>query len=146
MNLDKCRIMLEVAVQRVSEGCDVPVPAGGNSMLPFIRNGEKIVLTNPDKIEVGKVYLAWVDDCRFVAHRIESINGDCIKLMGDGNLVYGEYCGFDNIKARIDYVISKNGKKRFLYTSMRRFLLRIWIVLKPVRKYLLIIYHKLEKR
>lgn len=137
--------IISEAIRIVSEGKDVILSVNGKSMLPFIIGGEeKAVLTQPGKIEKGKVYLAFTDDGRYVIHRVEKTDGKNVKLMGDGNIKFGEFCGVDGIKARVDYVISKSGKKRFLYSRWRLFLTRIWLFLKPLRRYLLFIYKKIK--
>jgi hypothetical protein len=63
--------------------------------------------------------------------------------MGDGNLKTGEFCNREGIKAQVDYVIDSNGKQRYLYSGRRMFATRIWLMLKPLRRYLLFIYKKL---
>ena len=97
----KDNTIIEEAIRLVEEGHDVTLPAKGKSMLPFIVGGkESILLVKPDKISVGDVVLAWVDDYRYVVHRIISIKGDSITLMGDGNLAGIEHCFFKDVKRK----------------------------------------------
>ncbi len=135
---------IEAALQFVAEGKDVIFPVNGESMLPFIIGGKESVVLSPVKtIEPRKVYLAFVDTGIYVIHRIEKMKGDRVKLMGDGNLKYGEFCNKDGIKAQVDYVVGANGKRRCLYARGRMIATRIWLILKPVRKYILFVYKKI---
>ena len=72
----------------VDDGVSVTFPVKGTSMLPFIIGGkESVILQKASKINVGDVVLAWVDGCRYVVHRVISIDGEQVVLMGDGNIV-----------------------------------------------------------
>ena len=127
----------------VNEGQRVTLPVKGNSMLPFIIGGkESVELVKPDTIAVGDVVLAWINGCRFVVHRIIRIEGDQVQLMGDGNLSGKEYCQINDVKARAEYVINPQGKRRYLYSDMRLCLARLWRGLLPVRRWILAIYRR----
>lgn len=127
----------------VNEGQRVTLPVKGNSMLPFIIGGkESVDLVKPDTIAVGDVVLAWINGCRFVVHRIIRIEGDQVQLMGDGNLTGEEYCQINDVKARAEYVINPQGKRRYLYSNMRLRLARLWRRLLPVRRWILAIYRR----
>ena len=121
----------------------VILPVKGNSMLPFIIGGqESVELVKPDSIAVGDVVLAWINDCRYVIHRIIRIDGDIVQLMGDGNLSGDEYCKRSEVAARADYVIDKKGRKRYLYTPWRIRGSRLWWRLKPLRRLILGVYRR----
>lgn len=127
----------------VNEGQRVTLPVKGNSMLPFIIGGkESVELVKPDTIAVGDVVLAWINGCSFVVHRIIRIEGDQVQLMGDGNLSGEEYCRINDVKARAEYVINPQGKRRYLYSDMRLCLARLWRRLLPVRRWILAIYRR----
>ena len=71
----------------LAENREVSFRAIGNSMLPFIRGGVDVVhMVGPDKLKRGDVVLARTDDAQVVLHRVISIDGDTVALMGDGNL------------------------------------------------------------
>ena len=134
---------IEDAVKFVSDGMEVIFPVEGDSMLPFIIGGkDSVVLTQPVKILKRRVYLAWTEGGYYVIHRIEKIKGNRIKLMGDGNLKNGEYCNIEDIKAYVRFYVSKDGKRHYLYSLKRRILVRIWLFLKPLRRFILFIYKK----
>jgi hypothetical protein len=136
--------IIEEAARLAGEGICVTLPVNGHSMLPFIIGGkESVILQRPKEAKVGDVVLAWADDRRYVVHRIISIDGDSITLMGDGNLAGTEHCATGDIKARVTHVVGADGKAHDLYSPWRRRAARLWWHLRPVRRYLLAIYRRL---
>lgn len=143
-SLMKDNTIIEEAIRLVEEGHDVTLPAKGKSMLPFIVGGkESILLVKPDKIRVGDVVLAWVDDYRYVVHRIISIKGEAVSLMGDGNLAGIEHCFFKDVKAKVTHVADSKGHYRNIYSKKRVIGAKCWLWLLPIRRYLLGIYRRL---
>ena len=133
--------IIQEAVKLVDEGICVTLPVEGRSMLPFIVGGQdSVLLEKPKKAEIGDVVLAWVEQCRYVVHRIIAINGDEVTLMGDGNIRGIEHCRRDDIKATVSYVVDKNGKRRNINDRKYRWGSYVWRKLRPVRRYLLFIY------
>ena len=133
--------IIQEAVKLVEDGICVTLPVDGKSMLPFIIGGEdSVLLEKPQKTEIGDVVLAWVEQCRFVVHRIIAINGDEVTLMGDGNIRGVEQCRLEDIKASVTYVVDKKGKRRNIKDRKHRCGSYIWRRLRPVRRYLLAIY------
>lgn len=128
----------------VDDGVSVTFPVKGTSMLPFIIGGkESVILQKASKINVGDVVLAWVDGCRYVVHRVISIDGEQVVLMGDGNIVGVEHCSLNDVKALATYVVSRKGRKRDLYAPWRQRASRLWWHLRPIRRYVLAIYRRL---
>ena len=133
--------IIQEAVKLVEEGICVTLPVDGRSMLPFIIGGkDSVLLEKPEKAEIGDVVLAWVEQCRFVVHRIIAINGDEVTLMGDGNIRGTEQCHLDDIKASVTYVVDKKGKRRNIKNRKYRWGSYVWRQLRPVRRYLLAFY------
>jgi len=121
----------------------VVLPVKGYSMLPFIIGGvESVELVRPETVAVGDVVLAWINDSRYVVHRIIRIDGDRVQLMGDGNLGGEEYCRRSDVAARAEYVIGRSGRRRYLYAPWRVRASRLWWALKPVRRWILAIYRR----
>ncbi len=136
--------IIEEAIRLVGEGVCVTLPVNGHSMLPFIIGGqESVILQKPVQSENGDVVLAWVNDCRYVVHRIIAIEGDAVTLMGDGNLSGTEHCALKDIKAKVTHVVGADGRPHDLYCRWRRVAARLWWYLRPVRRYLLAIYRRL---
>ena len=136
--------IVEEAIRLVEEGMSVTLPVNGNSMLPFIIGGqESVILQKPDNLKVGDVVLAWTDGYRYVVHRIISIDGNQVTLMGDGNLVGTEHCQLGDIKAIASHVVDAKGRRHELYSKWRCKAAKAWWHLRPIRRYLLAIYRRL---
>ncbi|MBR1388645.1 MAG: S24/S26 family peptidase [Prevotella sp.] len=136
--------IIEEAVRLVKEGLSVTLPVAGRSMLPFIIGGkESVILQRAGCLQEGDVVLAWVDDCRYVVHRIVRIDYDALTLMGDGNLVGTEHCKVGDVRALATHVVDAEGRPHPLYNRWRRQASRLWYWLRPVRSILLIIYRLL---
>ena len=136
--------ILEEATRLAKEGLSVTLPVKGNSMLPFIIGGkESVILQKPDHPKVGDVVLAWVENCRYVVHRIIKIDGHDVVLMGDGNIIGTEQCKIDDICAIATHVVSADGKRHDLYSKWRMRATRLWWYLRPIRRYILAIYRRL---
>ncbi len=136
--------IIKEAIKLVDEGVCVTLPVNGNSMLPFIVGGrESVVLQKPVHLKVGYIVLAWVIPGRWVVHRIISIDGDHLKLMGDGNLMGTEHCTLGDVKAIATHVVDDKDKAHFLYSKKRKLAATIWYKLRRGRKYLLAIYRRL---
>ena len=133
--------IIEEAVKLVEEGICVTLPVDGRSMLPFIIGGkDSVILEKPQKAEIGDIVLAWVEQCRYVVHRIIAITGDEVTLMGDGNIRGTEQCRVDDIKATITYVVDEKNRRINIYNRKYRWGAYIWVKLRPVRRYLLAFY------
>ena len=133
--------IIQEAIKLVDEGICVTLPVEGRSMLPFIIGGkESVLLEKPKKAEVGDVVLAWVEQCRYVVHRIIDINNDEVTLMGDGNIRGVERCRLEDIKATVTYVVNNKGTRRDINNKKNRWESYVWRKLRPVRRYLLAIY------
>lgn len=134
--------VIEDALSLLSEGFSITLPVDGNSMLPFIIGGRESVIlatARPSELHRGMVVLAWVEQRRYVLHRIEKIKGNKVTLMGDGNLSGREHCTLDDVKAIATHVVDASKKKHDLYTPWRCRASELWCLLLPVRRYLLAI-------
>lgn len=121
----------------------VVLPVRGISMLPFIVGDvDSVELVKPQSVEVGDVVLAWINGSRYVVHRIISIDGDNVRLMGDGNLGGDERCKVSDVVARAEYVVSPNGRRAYLYSPWRVRASRFWWKIKPLRRWILAIYRR----
>lgn len=136
-------VVIPEVIRFVEMGQPVVLPVRGNSMLPFIiGDRESVELVKPSTVNVGDVVLAWVDGKRYVVHRVMSIEGDRVELMGDGNIVGREHCRLADVSARADYVIGKSGKRHYLYTRRRKVCSRLWWKLSPIRRIILGVYRR----
>ena len=143
MNGDK---VIDEAVALVRDGYSVTLPVKGRSMLPFIIGGrESVILAPPSDLIRGLVALAWVEDRRYVLHRIERIEDDKVTLMGDGNIVGREHCTVGDVRAIATYVVDEAHRRHYLYSPWRKAASAVWWWLLPVRRYILAIYRLMNK-
>ena len=137
--------IIEEAIRLVREGVSVTLPVNGNSMLPFIIGGkESVILQKPEQLKFGDVVLAWADGYRYVVHRIIHIDGDNVTLMGDGNLIGTEHCTLNDIKAIATHVVDAKERTHYIYNRWRKLAAKMWFWLRPIRRYLLAIYRRIE--
>ena len=138
-------VIMAEAIRLVQEGLSVTLPVGGRSMLPFIIGGEEsVILSRALLLEKGQIVLAWVDGCRYVVHRIIAIDGERLKLMGDGNIRGTETCLCSDVKAIATHVVDRHGRRHDLYSKWRLAASRLWNWLRPIRRYLLAVYRLKE--
>lgn len=147
-----CYILLENAeflpevINYANKGYQVTIPLRGNSMRPYLEDGrDKAVLVTPDKeLRVGDAVLALLPTKRYVLHRIVDISGEKITLLGDGNLVCDPMIRKEDVKL-IVLAFKRKGRDKWEYTDTWNYKLyvRIWMALRPIRRYLLAIWRRL---
>ena len=136
--------VIDEAVALVRDGYSVTLPVTGRSMLPFIIGGrESVILAPPADLRRGLVALAWVENRRYVLHRIERIEGDKVTLMGDGNVAGREYCTLADVRAIATHVVDASHRSHDLYAPWRKVASSLWWWLLPVRRYILAIYRRI---
>ena len=130
-------VLLEEAAALMNEGREVTIKPLGNSMLPFIRGGQDSVrLKKMPSVAVGDMLLVRLPGPRYVLHRLISMDGDRLTLMGDGNLVGTESCTVADVMGTVTAIergsrVVKPGNGRW------------WRMLKPFRRYILAIYRRI---
>lgn len=113
-------------------GKSVTVSVKGNSMLPFYKSGSKVTIFPADDNCFKKYSVVFADaGGHFVIHRIISVNGNRATLLGDGNIVGTETMTKDNIYGYIKC------------SSIHIFLAKIWLFLRPFRRYPLAILRRI---
>lgn len=133
------------AIRLVNDGVAVTFPVNGRSMLPFIVGGEEsVVLEKVGGLQVGDVVLADVQG-RYVVHRIVKLQGDDVWLMGDGNLQQQEFCKFEDVKAVATHVVNAKGQRRSLNAKSQKIAVWLWTRLKPLRRWLLLLYRIVKR-
>lgn len=137
-------LLFDEVTRLLSEGKEVIIPTKGNSMLPFIR-GERdsVVLVKKKEAKAGDIVLALVDGKRYILHRIWSVDGDRVTLMGDGNISGKELCGIADISGTVTHIVRPDGHRTSVDTAVFQRRSRIWRILLPLRRYILFIYRRL---
>lgn len=134
-------VILSEAVRLVNEGVEVTFPVNGRSMRPFIEGGrDSVVLVKPGEVKRLDVVLARTDTGRFVVHRIVSLDGERVTLMGDGNLCGRETCGVSGVLAKVTHVVRPGGKRIPLEMPRMRMAAKLWVTFLPFRRILLKLY------
>ena len=135
-------LFAEVA-SAIREGNSVVIKPKGCSMLPFIRGErDEVVLVSPDDIEIYDAVLAQLRTGVYVLHRVMEIREGSLVLMGDGNLQGKEQCRKEDVVAKVAEVI-RDGHKHDCRAPRYRLMVRMWIRLMPVRRWILAIYKRL---
>ena len=135
-----------LAKQLLQEGKKIEIPVKGNSMRPFLSDGETVVVT-PVAVDCPlkkcDIILAETSTGQVMMHRIREISPAGIRMKGDGNLYQSELVRPEDVMGRVVGVIH-NGKTISLYTPLRLFLARIWnpIWVRKAGSLLLRIIHK----
>ena len=137
-------LLFDEVTRLLSEGKEVIIPTKGSSMLPFIR-GEKdcVALVRKQEVKEGDIVLAFVEGNRYILHRIWSVEGEKVTLMGDGNISGKELCRVSDISGTVTQIVKPDGRRISVDTQAFRRCSRIWRKLLPFRRYILFIYRRL---
>ena len=123
----------------IREGKTVVLPVRGNSMRPFIQNGNDCVELHPlpSVLRKGDVVLARTSKGYYVLHRVTAISPDLLTLEGDGNIGLRETCRPSDVLARAEWVIDAHKERHSLLDKRARIKWRMWYMLRPLRRVLL---------
>ncbi len=128
------RELFSVVRDTLIEGNSVRVSVKGESMLPFFRSGSTITLRPVRKEDIRKYNVVMADAGHaFVVHRIIEVGEEHITLLGDGNYNGTECVTRDKIYGVVDC------------SSLHLFFAKIWLWLRPVRRYPLAIFRRVLK-
>ena len=117
------------------DGSPVRVSVRGQSMLPFFRSGATVCLQPIRSEDFRKYNVVLADTGRnFVIHRIVGVDGERITLLGDGNI-----CGTESMSRDKVYGIVRCSRAHL-------FLARIWLWMRPVRRYPLAILRRITPK
>ncbi|MBO4570953.1 MAG: S24/S26 family peptidase [Bacteroidales bacterium] len=133
-------ILLGEVTTLLAEGQEVVLLTKGGSMMPFLRSEkDSVALRKRDDVEVGDIVLAHLGEGRYVLHRIISVDGDRLTLMGDGNLKGTENCRKEDVSGTVVRIIKDSGRE--FVPGKGRF----WRFLKPVRRWILGVYRRIYR-
>jgi hypothetical protein len=135
-------ILLDEVKDLINEGHPVIIKVRGNSMLPFIiGDKDSVRLIYKASYKVGDIVLAEVSKGHYVLHRIFSMFGNRVTLMGDGNINIYEHCKISDIVAGVD-VIYHNGVEKSPYKKFTETQVQVWKKMHPIRRWLLAVYRR----
>ena len=114
--------------QMLQQGKEVEIAVKGQSMRPFLKHGEKVIvapLLHHTLLKRGMIILARTADGTVMMHRIFRISGEQIVMKGDGNLYQTEPIQRNDILGIATSVV-RNGKQTSLYTIPRQWAAWCW--------------------
>lgn len=125
-------------LERLNEGKVIQLTPQGISMLPFIRGGrDKVRIHKEEKVGVGYIVLA-PHDGRLILHRVYTVEGTRLGLMGDGNLKGMEWIDRSEVWGTVMEIVKENGRcckpRKAWFWRHTRFLRRV--MLKSRRRWL----------
>ncbi len=135
--------ILSLVKDCVSAGKTVTLPLRGISMRPYLEDDRDAALLSavPETLRRGDVIFAYLPSRdSFVLHRITSVKGDNIVMCGDGNLL-PEFVRRQNVIA-IAIGFYRNGSTKLdsVGTIAYQTYWRVWLFLKPIRRWLLLVW------
>ena len=134
-------VFLGLVSEKLAEGHTAVIWVKGYSMRPFIEYGrDKVKLSAADTYHVGDAVLAEIAKGHYVLHRIIEKEGNKITLQGDGNVTGMEYCTTADIRGMVTEYIRPNRTLSADDACLKR-KIRIWRILRPIRRYLLFLYN-----
>lgn len=136
---------LEEVEEYLKRGEKVFINVRGTSMLPFLEEGDKVLLVSGSKVTLrkGSVVLVRIRH-NYILHRIIRMDENTLLLAGDANskltenVIYADIIGVMIEIYRNDYPLHINSFRN-------RMAVWIWIFIRPFRGYLLGAYHRLNK-
>lgn len=132
----------------LGQGSRVTIPVKGFSMLPFIRGGKDLVVLEKagDVLKADDIVLFHVgpdDGGRYVMHRIISIDGDAVDIMGDGVPENHEHVRRHQILAKAVEILRGGKRSVDPYSPGQLRLVHLWQGIRPLRRYILFVYRHL---
>lgn len=104
-------------------------------MLPFFRSGSTVLLRPIREEDIKRLNVVFADTGHnFVIHRIIGFDNKRVTLLGDGNIYGTETMPRDKVYGIIDC------------SATHLFFARIWLWLRPVRRFPLAIFRRITPR
>lgn len=118
----------------------------GHSMLPLLGYGRDTIIirrTRHDESIVGRIAMYRLGPKHYVTHRVISVDGDTVTLLGDGRITKDEPIRRDMIVGVVESVIRQNGRLLSCTSRTWRLKERLWLM-QPmiVRRYALALLHR----
>lgn len=129
--------------QVLTDGGSVNLPITGTSMLPLLRWGRDSVVISPAVgVEIGDIIFYRRDNGQFVLHRIIGSDEKGYILCGDNQWVKEHGICDRHIIGKVSS-ITRKGKAFDINSKGYRFYCRLWKLLFPVRKPIVLVRAKL---
>jgi signal peptidase I len=138
-------VFFEQVIACLNEGKNIVMYVQGNSMFPFICNGDKILLApaESETLRLGDIVLAKTQ-IGVILHRVIELQENLIVLAGDGNTKQVEHASLDEVFGKVFIVY--RGKLAWDASSFKsRLIWRCWHIFRPIRRVLLAFLKRLTK-
>jgi hypothetical protein len=140
-------LLFEKAKTYLSQGKSITLKVRGRSMRIFIEGDRDLAVIEPPTphlVTKGAIALAEVSPDHYVLHRITKINNNKVTLQGDGNVNIVEHCSLENVIGIATTFYRKGRTTPDKITDYKwKIYSTIWVMLRPIRRYLLFIHRKL---
>lgn len=137
---------LEEVEGYLKEGKKVCIHVRGTSMLPFLRDGDKVLLVSPRRLPVRKGSIVLAHTCYgHLLHRVICRKQDVFVLAGDANARATERVMRTDVVAVVVEAY-RNGCPLHINGAFKRAIALAWLLLRPFRGYLLAIYRRINKK
>ena len=139
--------LFDMIEEQLAENRQVVFAVTGMSMWPFICHGrDQVVLTkcSVNSLKRGDIVLWKTPLGEYILHRVTQILPDYIETTGDGNCFRDGLIHKTYIKARVKTIIRKD-KSIECDCFYWKMIFKIWMLVIPIRKVLLIILCDISK-
>ncbi len=134
-----------ILTEAIKSGSDVTITVSGKSMFPLWIHGKtNVVLTGCDAnfLKKGDIPLYIRDGGQYVLHRIVKVTGDTFSLAGDNQSEVEKGIRKGQIVAVAKGYYTLKGKYIPTDKLSQRLFAKIWILLRPFRRYILAVYRR----
>ncbi len=138
-------VFFEQVIACLNEGKNIVMYVQGNSMFPFLCNGDKILLApaKSEALEFGDIVLAKTQ-IGIILHRIVKIEENVIVLAGDGNVKQIEHTFPNEVLGKVMRIY--RGQLEWDACSLKSSLIwRCWHIFRPFRRVLLMLFKRTTK-
>ncbi|KEQ28184.1 S24/S26 family peptidase [Pedobacter antarcticus] len=128
------KLLFEQVLGYIKQGKYVTIPVKGTSMLPFLKDGNRVSLKSfhVSELTKGIIVLANVKG-EMILHRVVKYDSTKIYLAGDGNVAAHEVVNYDDVVA-IAHTVYRGETEVKLNQRKWRYLGQIWYLIRPVRR------------
>lgn len=139
-------LLLKEADTYLKKGKKVSLYVRGTSMMPFLKEGDEVVLVSPYRTSVrkGNIVLAHTLHYGYVLHRVIGRKKDLLVLAGDANARRTETVVNREVLGVVEEAY-RNGSELHINGLLKRLASLVWIFIRPFGAYILGGYRKINK-
>lgn len=142
------KILIGEVRNALDAGKSAMIRVKGHSMRLFLKSERdivKLVKVSPSDVRINDVILAETAPEIYVLHRVIKREGTKLTLMGDGNIKGTETCTEDRIVGKVTEFYRRGRVKPDSIDGLKwRAYTKIWLIIKPLRRYILGIVRRLN--